>query len=56
MDSNKIIDESLRASERERRAGNNVFAVLYANDAWRAEHGEWLKQMEYLAAEEEESQ
>jgi hypothetical protein len=38
----KIVEACERAREREARAGNQVFALLYRNEAWQRENGNWM--------------
>jgi hypothetical protein len=36
-------DEYLRLAEREHARGNHVSGILYANEGWMLENGNWLE-------------
>lgn len=46
---NDLIAQHRRAAARELRDGNPAMSILWGNEAWRAEHGEWL---EYIRRED----
>ena len=38
----RIVEELSRSAERHARAGNDTLAILFRNEAWMRENGNWL--------------
>lgn len=38
----RIVEELSRSAERHARAGNDTLAILFRNEAWTRENGNWL--------------